>query len=227
MEAQEQACFLERCGLPADEMICRNVIRDPLPVSLLQAADALMIGGAGAFSATQRYPWTQGVLDLVRAAADGGTPMFGSCWGHQIIAVALGGRVEHDGERAEMGCAEVRLTDAGRQDPLFDGFPDRFLTNMGHHDRVTRLPPGAVELAENDSQPNQAFRLAGLPIYGTQFHSELDAARERERLIAYREYYRNELPSEERFQVVIDSLRETTEVDGLLAAFLDRYAPGT
>ena len=40
---------------------------------------------------------------------------------------------------------------------------------MGHHDRVSVLPDGAVELARNDTAPYQAFRLDGLPIYGTQF----------------------------------------------------------
>jgi GMP synthase (glutamine-hydrolysing) len=94
---------------------------------------------------------------------------------------------------------------------------------MGHHDRVVDLPDVAVELARND-QPNQAFRLKDAPIYGTQFHSELDAARERERLMVYREYYRQDLPDDDGFQKVIDSLAATTEVDHLLYDFLTTYA---
>jgi GMP synthase (glutamine-hydrolysing) len=93
---------------------------------------------------------------------------------------------------------------------------------MGHHDRVAELPPGAVELARNE-QPNQAFRVDDAPMYGTQFHSELDAESERERLIAYREYYREDLPDEDQFQRVLDDLAETTEVDHLLRDFLRVY----
>ena len=98
------------------------------------------------------------------------------------------------------------------------------MANMGHHDRVTELPPGAVELADNPTQPNEAFRMAGKPMYGTQFHSELDKRREAERLIKYREYYRSQMPSDDTFQAVLDSLRQTTEVDDLMHDFLLQYA---
>jgi GMP synthase (glutamine-hydrolysing) len=220
MELQEQECFLERCRIHPSQLTARNVVRDPIVTSLLQDADALLIGGAGAFSATQDYSWTESVLDLVRAAADLSLPTFGSCWGHQMMARALGGTVEHDPELAEMGCHHVELTPAGQSDSLLSGFPTRFKVNMGHHDRVTELPAAGVELARNQSQPNQAFRIRGLPMYGTQFHSELDARRERERLIRYRQHYLDELPSEEAFKAVIDALAETTEVDHLLWDFL-------
>lgn len=220
MEIQEQGCFLERCQIEPDQLISRNVVRDSLSPDLFDGVDAFMIGGAGAYSATGEYPWMNGALDLIRHAASIQVPTFGSCWGHQMIARALGGVVVHDPSRAEMGCHSISLTEAGKTDELFSGFPRTFLANMGHHDRVTRLPDGAVEMAMNHSQPNQAFRMKDLPIYGTQFHSELDARRERERLYAYREHYLEDLPNEEAFQDAVDSLRETTEVDGLLAEFL-------
>src|SRR5690606_39506076 len=120
-----------------------------------------MIGGAGEFSATEDYPWMGPVLDLVRYAYEIDFPTFGSCWGHQLFARALGGRIIHDSELAELGCHPVSLTDAGRDDPLFGNFPDRFLANMGHHDRVEMLPPDGVELAGSDTQPHQAFRMDG------------------------------------------------------------------
>ena len=88
---------------------------------------------------------------------------------------------------------------------------------------VAELPPGdyTVELARDDTQPFQAFRIGDRPMYGTQFHSELDAARERERLICYRANY-PEIETEEEFQQVLADLRETTEVDNLLHEFLVR-----
>ncbi len=220
METQERSCFLERARLRPDQLHTINVARGDEPSSMhLDEVDALLIGGAGKYSATQRYPWTEPLDDLVRRAVDRRLPILGSCWGHQIIARALGGRVIHDPDRSELGCGWVGLTDAGDKDPLFCRFPDRFRANMGHHDRVVELPPGTTELARND-QPNQAFRLDGAPVYGTQFHSELDAKRERERILVYREYYRSALPDEETVQRVLDTLADTTEVDNLLYDFL-------
>ncbi len=224
MERQERACFLERCRLRPEQMTCINVARAPLPPDALRAADALLIGGAGEYSALDDPDWMADLLDLVRAAVERGVPTFGSCWGHQIIARALGGTVVRDPARAELGCKWIELTEGGRANPLLGGFPTRFQANTGHHDRVHVLPPGAVELAFNASQRHQAFRIAGKPVYGTQFHSELDAARERERLIVYRDYYRDDLPDEDDFQHVLDALAETTEVDHLLYDFLRRYA---
>jgi len=223
MERQEQQCFLERCRILPEQLLTLNCPYDPLTTAPLADVHALMIGGAGEYSAGEDYPWMDDLLDLVREATERKLPTFGSCWGHQIIARALGGEVIHDSARAELGCLEVELTEAGAKDDLFQRFPARFKANMGHHDRVTRLPPTAIELARND-QPNQAFRLADAPVYGTQFHSELDAQREKERLIAYREYYREDLPDEKAFADVIANLAETTEVDLLLYDFLTTFA---
>lgn len=222
IEQQEQECFLERCRIGADQIQTRSVLRDALDERLLDDFDVVMIGGAGEYSATGNYSWMEGLLDLIRACHRRSKPTFGSCWGHQLIARALGGHVIHDSDLAELGCHHITLTEAGLADPLFGRFPSRFLVNMGHHDRVAELPPGAVELAVSDTQPHQAFRMAGKPMYGTQFHSELDARRERERLYRYREHY-PEIAGDASFQAVLDNLAETGEADHLLHDFLATY----
>ena len=122
-----------------------------------------------------------------------------------------------------MGTHHVELTEAGKSDPLFEPFPPRFLAQMGHQDRVAELPPDAIELATNDVAPFQAFRLADAPIYGTQFHSELDDKAERGRLITYRDHY-PEMQVESFFQETLNALRPTPDVDDLLYQFLQLYA---
>ncbi len=220
MAHQELDCFAERTRLLRHQLATFNVTDGTPSRDLLTDKDVLFIGGAGEFSATRDYAWMPHVLDLVVHAVDADIPIFGSCWGHQIIARALGGRVEHDPSRAEMGCLPVQLTAEGRRDALFSLFPPSFLANMGHHDRVTILPTGAVELARSDSQPHQAFRMEGALVYGTQFHSELDARRERERLVRYQRFYQEQMPDDSALQRIIDNLAETTEVDHLLFDFL-------
>lgn len=219
---QEQSCFIERCAIQPDQLSSVNIISEPTPADLFSNWDVLFIGGSGEFSAWADYEWMPALLDLVRKAETAAFPTFGSCWGHQIIARALGGKVAYDGALTEMGCHIVELNEAGTADPLFGHFPRRFKANMGHHDRVIELPDAAVDLAYSATQPHQAFRIKGKPIYGTQFHSELDAARERERLFTYRDLY-PEIGSEEAFQAILDGLAETTEVDTLMHKFLHTY----
>lgn len=222
---QEQECFSERCRVHADQIRPVSALTERLDERLLDEADALMIGGAGEYSATQDYPWMAAMLELVRIAYERRLPTFGSCWGHQVIARALGGRVIHDTDLAELGCHPVMLTPAGKDDVLFGDFPERFLANMGHHDRVVELPPEAVELAYSETQRYQAFRIDERPMYGTQFHSELDARRERERLYRYREHY-PEISADGTFQAVLENLAETSEVDHLLHDFLLKIVLG-
>jgi GMP synthase (glutamine-hydrolysing) len=223
MIEQEQQCFIERCHLRPEQFRVINVVQGERPTSSdLREIDALLIGGAGAFSAVEDYEWTPGLLDFVRHAVERDLPTFGSCWGHQVIARALGGRVVYDPDHSELGCGWVELTEAGQTDPLFHRFSRRFRANMGHHDRVVELPKGATELARNEL-PHQAFRLEDHPVYATQFHSELDAKRERERILVYRDHYQEALPDEETVQRVLAELADTTEVDHLLYDFLTTF----
>lgn len=60
-------------------------------------------------------------------------------------------------------------------------------------------------------------------MYGTQFHSELDAETERQRLVAYRGHY-PEMADDKPFQAVLDSLRDSPDADELLKRFLLLYA---
>ena len=220
---QEQECFAERLNISLDQIQAYNVIEAIPGAQDLDAFDVLMIGGSGEFSAVNHYEWMPQLLELVTVCCQRAFPLFGSCWGHQIIARALGGTVIHDQERAELGCGRIFLTEAGRLDPIMMQFPNEFDANMGHHDRVATLPDNGIELARSESQGNQMFRIQNLPVYGTQFHSELDKQREAERLHEYREQYANSYSSEAEFQQVVDSLHETTEVDGLMRAFVDCY----
>ena len=221
--AEERASFAARCGLDVAQVATTNALDEPITAAALDDADALMIGGAGAHSATETFAWTDALTTLVHEAARRGVPTFGACWGHQFLARAFGGTVVHDAARAEMGTHAVTLTAAGRADALFAGVPETFDAQMGHHDRVSALPPGAVELARNATAPFQVFRLGDAAVYGAQFHPELDADAERGRLVAYRANY-PEGGDDAAFATLLDSLRPTPHADGLLRRFLSLYA---
>jgi GMP synthase (glutamine-hydrolysing) len=115
--------------------------------------------------------WIAQSEDFLRRAADRDVPIYGVCFGHQLVAQAFGGTVEKCPRGWELGTVTLTLTSEGQADPLFSDAPESFLAQMSHGDVVTSLPPGAVALAHNEHWPHQAFRL-GDRIWGTQFHPE-------------------------------------------------------
>ncbi len=159
-----------------------------------------------------------GLAELVVAS---GTPFLGACYGIGVLGSIRGGAVDRTyGE--PVGCAEVTLTDAGRDDPLLADLPTSFDVFLGHKEAVLRLPDGAVRLAGSTGCPVQAFRI-GHHAYATQFHPELDADGLALRVQTYREH--GYFPPEQ-VQSLIDLARRSvvTEPPKILAAFTERYA---
>lgn len=130
---------------------------------------ALVITGSPE-SVVSRAPWILDAEDALRGLVAEGVPSLGVCFGHQLMAQALGGRVEQNPRGREMGTVEVRVL-AG--DPLLEGLPERFAANMSHRDSATALPEGSVRLASTALDPN-AFVRFGERAYGMQFHPEFD-----------------------------------------------------
>jgi len=131
---------------------------------------AAVLTGSGAM-VTDDTPWIRGLSDWLRARVDEGVPVLGICFGHQLLATALGGEVRDNPRGIEVGTVEsIR---SGRDDPLLGALPGRFLVQASHRQSVIRLPPGAVHLAESARDPNHAFRV-GDSAWGVQFHPEFD-----------------------------------------------------
>lgn len=96
-------------------------------------------------------------IEMVRAAADAGLPILGSCWGLQIAAIAGGGMVARNPGRGELGIArKIVPTQAGRDHPLLRGRGAAFDAPRIHYDDVVRLPEGSTLIAGNDHCPVQA-----------------------------------------------------------------------
>ena len=126
-------------------------------------------------SAYSDEPWILRLAGWIRRHALGGVPVLGVCFGHQILARAIGGRVRRMPGGMELGTREVRLTDAGKTDWLFNGVPDVFACQQTHNDEVEIPPPNATILAFNAHCPVQAFAI-GRHIRGVQFHPEISTA---------------------------------------------------
>jgi GMP synthase-like glutamine amidotransferase len=132
----------------------------------------LVMGGPQDVWQEDRYPWLTAEKSAIReAAAARAMPYLGVCLGHQLLADALGDKVEAMEGRAEIGVREVELTAEGKADPLMGGLGQKLRCLQWHAAEVTALPPGAVLLATNGASANQAIRY-GARAYGLQFHVE-------------------------------------------------------
>ncbi len=120
--------------------------------------------------------------DLDPAILDLDLPILGICYGLQLVARILGGRVE-PADRREYGPAELVIE---RSDPLFEGLSDatRRTVWMSHGDWVRSLPPGFTVLGTSEGSPFAAVRHAERPLYGLQFHPEVVHTDGGERILA-------------------------------------------
>jgi GMP synthase (glutamine-hydrolysing) len=98
-----------------------------------------------------------------------GVPVLGICYGMQLIARALGGRIER-AEVGEFGRSQLTVGDTGR---LLAGTPAEQTCWMSHRDTVFEPPPGFTALASSTASPVAAFESTARGVYGIQFHPEV------------------------------------------------------
>ncbi len=140
----------------------------------LEGYDGIAITG----SSLHIYSGDDAVLrqvDLVRTALTTGTPLFGSCWGLQVITVAAGGQVRRNPQGREIGFGRgIRLTDAGRRHPMYAGKVDVFNAPTVHLDEVETLPPDTTLLATNAMSAVQSVEIHtnGSVAWAVQYHPE-------------------------------------------------------
>jgi len=218
MRDQEVRCFARNLDCASNDITVVDFLTRGPARSELAAADIVLLGGSGHYSAAGEGEWLERAFDALRELHHLSKPTFASCWGFQAMARALGGRCVFDPACAELGTIELTLTDAGCEDLLFRTLPQRFIAHAGHEDHVVALPPDAVLLASSERVRHQAFRCVGKPIYCTQFHPELDCAAMAERVAAYPEYF--ESITAVPHATFIASLRETPAANCLLKAFV-------
>lgn len=154
-------------------------VYDGVYPAALTDCEAYIISGSRS-SVYDPEPWILRLTAYVRAIYAAERRMIGVCFGHQLLAHALGGRTE----RAVQGWGVGRhrneiLAAADWMDPA----PGEFALYFSHRDQVTALPPGSRLLARNGHCPHAMFELGGRCL-GIQGHPEFTAAFARDLLLA-------------------------------------------
>lgn len=141
-----------------------------VPLDPLAYSGIGMMGGP--MSVTDPLPWIAPLSDLLRGAVARGVPVIGHCLGGQLLAQALGARVERTA-MPEIGWIDVDAPDPASRQDWFGGRP-RF-TAFQWHGEVFALPQGATRVLANAFNPNQGFIVDGIHL-GLQCHVEMTPA---------------------------------------------------
>lgn len=165
--------FARSAGLRrSDYVVVRVDAGAALPAA--RAYAGVIVTGSASM-VTEREAWSERSAEwlgeLVRSSR---LPVLGVCYGHQLLAHALGGTVGWNPRGRQIGSKCLELAVAAQHDPLFRGLGDSFRVQTTHQQSVLELPAAAQVLAASALDPHQALRL-GERAWGVQFHPEFSA----------------------------------------------------
>ena len=178
-----------------------NVHRDealPPPESV---AGVVVTGSPAMVS--HREPWSERTAAWLAEAFAAQTWILGICYGHQLLAHGLGGRVGPNPRGRQIGTVDVELDAQG--DRLLGDLPRNVRVQASHSEVVLEFPDGAIPLGRCPMDPHHACRL-GDRVWGVQFHPEFDADIMRGYIEARRPQLEEEdLPADELVEACADS----------------------
>lgn len=188
------------------------------PFPAVDDYDALIVGGTpiSAYHVDE-HPFLLEEWAYLAAALRLGKPCLGICFGGQLLARLLGAEVRRN-PVMEIGGYEVTLTAAGRQDPLFRGFPESFPVFHWHGDTFD-VPVGATLLVEGQDCRNQCFRYRNS--VALQFHLEVTSSDAADWADEYPQELR--LVGKTKEQVVRECRASEEEMRRLARLLLDNY----
>jgi GMP synthase (glutamine-hydrolysing) len=164
---------------------------------------------------TDRHPWSEKTAEWVKQAVESDVPVLGVCYGHQLLAHAMGGVVGDNPKGKAFGTVTVRLNPQGRHDVLFNGMPETFAAHVCHSQRVLKLPDGATLLASSEMDRHHAF-VIGRRAWGVQFHPEFGGPILRRYIQRSADDLRTQGLDVER---LLSDIRETPHSEALLRRF--------
>jgi len=175
----DQQCFIEASGYPAERFHFVSAIENEFPKSLDDYA-GVILGGSGEFWISQgdgEGTWMDWSYDFITKVLEENVPLFGVCFGYQLLALHQGAKIVHDESMQETGAFDTTLLEESKNDPIFSKFPQIFDAQYGHKDTIVDFTENMIPLARTEKVPMNSFRLEGKDAWGILFHPELNKSR--------------------------------------------------
>ncbi|MEZ3498695.1 glutamine amidotransferase [Pantoea sp. KPR_PJ] len=161
--------FIDALGLHADEyLIVRPHLGEALPQ--FDRISGAILSGSWAM-VTDHAEWSERTAAWVRAAIDARLPLLGVCYGHQLMAYALGGKVADNPNGWERGLLPLVCEAEAGRDELLAALPSAFNVWLSHRQSVITPPPQAQVLAKSAKDGCQILRYSPQAL-SVQFHPE-------------------------------------------------------
>lgn len=161
---------IARCvGIPYEDVRVISVFENATPILPDDIAGIIITGSPS--MVTDLEPWGVATSRWLKQVIKKNIPVLGICFGHQLLAHTFGGAVDYHEQGEEKGEVEIRLTDAGKKDPLLGVLPEHFTAYASHYQTVINIPKNTGVLAENDFESTHALAFKE-NVWGVQFHPE-------------------------------------------------------
>lgn len=158
-------------GLDADDTICVDIARGEEPDTPTSYCGAIVSGSEALV--TEHAPWSEKAAEWLRGAVSAELPVLGICYGHQLLAYALGGAVGFHPDGMELGTVTVTLSERTRDHPWLHDIAGIFSANVIHSQAVSAVPSGATVLGRSAREMRQMISFTPTAL-GVQFHPEFD-----------------------------------------------------
>lgn len=202
---------------PSIDIIFHDGISNPLP-NFDSIAGVIIMGSLS--MATEKTDWMLRLSNEIVQLINQQIPLLGICFGHQLIAQAMGGEVGYHPKGLEIGTVNINKLSAANNDPIFSLLPTHFSAHAVHFQSVLTLPKSATLLANNNFEPHHAFRI-GACTWGVQFHPEFTPEIMRLSLSGLKEHVIDEYEQKKA------SIFETTCARQILIKFAQLCSPKT
>lgn len=161
--------FANALNKPIQEILVRNpAAGDDLPDA--SEFDVAIITGSWSM-VTDKLDWSERTADWAKQLISADKPLLGVCYGHQIMAHAMGGMVDYNPNGQEQGTFTIQLNQAGINDEFIGQLPADLKVHLSHSQSVITAPKNAQVLAFNQHDANQILRY-GKNVLSFQFHPE-------------------------------------------------------
>jgi len=204
-------------GMGVSDLLQVDVYRqEPLPVA--EKLAAIVITGSAAM-VSEKEDWSENTGAWLVQAMQKEVPILGVCYGHQLLAHALGGHVGPNPKGRQIGTVKAQLLESADGDPLLGHLPRFFSAQSSHSEVVLELPPGAERLATSPLSDNFAIRFAE-NVWGVQFHPEFSAPVMSEYIRYRADDLREEGLNPDR---LLDRITDTEEANSVLLKFANMF----